>query len=92
MSSLSLAPVSVGRDAAALKQQLLQLLEIPQPVVIDAAKVEQIDTPTLQLLYAFERDRAAADRQVEWRECSTQFQAAVALLGLTLGSGAVAAH
>ena len=44
------------RECTTLKQQLLGVVESPDPVTIDATDVELIDTAALQLLYAFGRD------------------------------------
>jgi phospholipid transport system transporter-binding protein len=78
------------RQGAALKQQLLEVLEAPGAVVIDPRAIERIDTAALQLLYAFERDRLAAGRSVTWRAPSPAFTQAMTTLGLKLGAAAPA--
>jgi anti-anti-sigma regulatory factor len=72
-------------EVAALKLTLLKHLEATDPVTIDPTAVERIDTAALQLLFAFERQRARAGRAVTWRGGSTVLANAVATLGLTLG-------
>jgi len=80
------------REGASLKQQLLAVLEAADPVAIDPTAIERIDTAALQLLFAFERDRAAAGRSVAWRAPSAAFAQAAATLGLRLGGNAAAAQ
>lgn len=80
------------RDIAALKTELLGVLDAPERIVIDPAAVERVDTAALQLLFAFERDRLAHGRDVQWRAGSPAFTQAVAMLGLTLGTDIVAAR
>ena len=48
------------KEAAALHKTLLAVVQEQGPVVIDAGAVERVDTATLQLIYAFVRDRVAA--------------------------------
>ena len=74
------------RDCAALRQELLSLLDVPAPVAIDAGTVQRADTTTLQLLFAFERDRTARGLKVQWEACSAAFAQSAAQLGLTLGA------
>jgi anti-anti-sigma regulatory factor len=74
------------RDSAALRQELLSLLDVPAPVAIDAGAVQRADTTTLQLLYAFERDRATRGLKVIWGARSAAFSQAAAQLGLAFGA------
>ena len=74
------------RDCAALRQELLSLLDVPAPVAIDAGAVRRAATTTLQLLFAFERDRGARGLQVSWTARSPAFAQAASHLGLVLGA------
>ncbi len=74
------------RDCAALRQELLSLLDVPTPVSIDARDVQRADTTTLQLLHAFERDREARGLKVVWGGRSAAFAQAATHLGLRLGA------
>lgn len=74
------------REVAAIKQELLTLLDHPETVTVDMSDVEGIDTAVLQLLYAFERDRTLLGRVVAWHGASTEFEAAAATLGLVFGA------
>jgi anti-anti-sigma regulatory factor len=78
------------RDGAQLKRQLLDLLGRAESVTIDPTAIERIDTAAIQLLFAFERDRLAAGREVTWRTPTAAFSQAVATLGLKLGAAAPA--
>jgi ABC-type transporter Mla MlaB component len=62
--------------------ELLKLLEVPAPVVIDVRSVERVDTATIQLLYAFVRDRAERNGMVEWLGSPAVIVDAVRLLGV----------
>ena len=74
------------RECSALRQELLALLDVPEPVAIDAGAVQRADTTTLQLLFAFERDRAAHGLKVTWEARSAAFSQAATQLGLTFGT------
>jgi ABC-type transporter Mla MlaB component len=64
------------KDAEALKNGLLQWLDEPAPVVIDAGSVERVDTAVIQVLCAFVRDRAARGHAVTWRATQALLDAA----------------
>ena len=70
------------RECAALKQQLLALVESSDAVLIDVTDVEIIDTATLQLLFVFSRERNASDLSTIWQGDSPTFRNAVTVLGL----------
>jgi ABC-type transporter Mla MlaB component len=63
-------------------------------VVLDAGNLQRIDTATVQLLCAFVRDRAKANRKVTWAGESATLRDAARLLGVTemlaLAAGAAA--
>lgn len=73
---------STVKDATVLKIELMKLLELPAPVVIDVRSVERVDTATVQLLYAFVRDRAERNGMVEWLGSPPALIDAVRLLGV----------
>jgi hypothetical protein len=82
-------PVSTSlRECAALKQQLLVHLESPDPVLIDLADVELIDTAALQLLFAFSRERHANSLSTIWQGDGPTFWNAVNAAGLQIGDTA----
>ena len=81
--AVALASNCTVKDATALKQSLVALKDLPQPVVIDASAVERVDTATLQLLCAFVRDRMGRDREVSWHSPSSALREASGLLGVT---------
>jgi len=82
-------PATTGiRDGATLRQQLLPLLEAPEPVVIDVTDIERVDTVALQLLFAFNRDRCANGRSVVWQGDNLVWRNAAASLGLKLDTSA----
>lgn len=81
-----LPPICRLRDLAGLYEALLIHLEAPEPVSVDAGEVESVDTGTLQLLYAFERDRTLSGRETRYAGASPEFRAALASLGLSLAS------
>jgi ABC-type transporter Mla MlaB component len=79
---VSLFSNSTVKDAAALKDTLLQVLEAPGSVAIDAKSVERIDTAIIQVLCAFVRDRAARNLAVTWHGAPQPLLDAVRLLGV----------
>lgn len=80
-------PMGVSiRECAALKRQLLGLIGSAEPVLIDVADVEVIDTAALQLLFAFGCERVANGRNTSWKGDSVAFREAAAVLGLEFGS------
>lgn len=80
--TIALASHCTVKDAADLRMQLLQLLEEPVSVVIDAASVERVDTAVMQLLCAFVRDRAERNLGVDWRGAPAALRDAAQLLGV----------
>jgi phospholipid transport system transporter-binding protein len=86
-------PASAGvRECAALKQQLLALVESSDTVLIDVTDVELIDTAALQLLLAFSRERIAKDLTTTWQGDSPTFRNAATALGLEVGGSASPAN
>jgi anti-anti-sigma regulatory factor len=79
---VSLFSNSTVKDAAALKDTLLQVLDEPGSVVIEAKSVERIDTAIIQVLCAFVRDRAARNLAVTWRGTPQPLLEAARLLGI----------
>lgn len=78
-------PVSVAvRECAALKQQLLELIESGDAVLIDVTGVELVDTAALQLLFAFSRERIANGLMTIWQGDSTTLRSAADALGLQM--------
>jgi ABC-type transporter Mla MlaB component len=71
-------------EAAALKDSLAALLNEPQPVTLDVAALQRIDTAGLQIITAFVRDRSSAGRSVEWQGTAPVLTTAAQLLGLNL--------
>jgi anti-anti-sigma regulatory factor len=68
--------------AGRLREQLLQALTGKQPVVLDAANVERVDTAALQVLTAFFKDAGAQNLDVQWKEPAQALKNAARLLGL----------
>jgi ABC-type transporter Mla MlaB component len=79
---VSLFSNSTVKDAAALKDTLLQVLDEPGSVAIDAKSVERIDTAIIQVLCAFVRDRAARNLVVTWRGAPQPLLDAARMLGV----------
>ena len=75
------------RDSVALREQLLQLIDDPQPVTLDLRAVERVDTAAMQVLCAFARDRSAAGHPVNWLGAPETFVEAVSLLGMSQSLG-----
>lgn len=79
---VALSSNSTVKDAQALKDQLMKLLELPEVVAIDVRSVERVDTATMQLLCAFVRDRAERNSAVEWLGNPPAMVEAARLLGV----------
>lgn len=79
---VALSSNSTVKDAQALKDQLMKLLELPEVVAIDVRSVERVDTATMQLLCAFVRDRAERNGAVEWLGSPPALVEAARLLGV----------
>jgi phospholipid transport system transporter-binding protein len=73
------------RECAALKQQLLVLVDSADAVSIDVSDVELIDTAALQLLFAFSRERIANGLGTIWHGDGPAFRSAASAMGLQLG-------
>ena len=80
--AIALASNCTVKDAAGLKDALLQLLDEPGTVAIDAKSVERIDTATIQLLCAFVRDRSQRNSNVTWVGAPQPLLDAARLLGV----------
>ncbi len=65
-----------------LRALLLQRIEEPEALRLDATAVERIDTAGLQLLIAFLRDRKARQAKVIWVGCSDPLLRAAQTLGV----------
>ena len=79
---LALAENCILRDANALKEQLLKLKDMAEPVTLEVGAVQRIETANLQVLGAFVRDRVKAGRRVHWSGESPALSQAIRLLGL----------
>jgi ABC-type transporter Mla MlaB component len=79
---IALPSNSTVKDATVLKTELMKLLDLPAPVMIDVRSVERVDTATIQLLYAFVRDRAERNGMVEWLGSPPALIEAIRLLGV----------
>ncbi len=69
-------------QVAALHAELLELLPVSEPVVIDASAVELIDSAGLQVLAAFVTSRSAAGRDVVWQQPEGVLADAASAVGL----------
>ena len=78
----------LGIEAAAdLKQHLAPHLAQPQPLLLDAGKVQRVHTASLQVLCTFVRDRQQAGHSTGFADISHAFRDAARLLGLTVQLG-----
>jgi phospholipid transport system transporter-binding protein len=66
-----------------IKAGLVQRLDSPDSVTIDACAVQRIDTASLQVIAAFARDRRAAGLPFSWSGVPAAVNDAAALLNLT---------
>lgn len=73
--------------SGALKAGLLEMLREPQPVTLDIASVQRIDTAGIQLIAAFVRERESLGLQVGWRGAASAFTSAARLLGVATAFG-----
>lgn len=87
-STVRLPASASVRECAALKRQLVVLVESADVVRIDVADVELIDTAALQLLFAFSRERFSQGRGTIWEGDSPAFRNAAAAVGLQVGDPA----
>ena len=79
------------KNTAEIKDQLAAAHSASSEVVVDAGKVESIDTAALQLLVAFANSMRKESRTLEWRQTSTVFCEMADLLGLRESLGIVGA-
>jgi ABC-type transporter Mla MlaB component len=79
----TLAAECMVSEATSLKERLTALLDEPQPVTLDVAALQRIDTAGLQVITAFVRERAESGRTVEWQGTAPVLATAAQLLGLT---------
>jgi anti-anti-sigma regulatory factor len=78
----------LGIEAAAdLKQHLAPHLAQPQPLLLDAGKVQRVHTASLQVLCTFVRDRQQAGHSTGFADISHVFRDAARLLGVTAQLG-----
>lgn len=70
------------KDAVALKRSLCDVVNVAEPVTLDVAGVDRVDTAILQLLCAFVRARTAANRAVAWSGSSSALFDSARQLGL----------
>jgi anti-anti-sigma regulatory factor len=75
------------KEAAGVKTLLLDGLEVPGNVELDARLVERIDTSVLQLVAAFTHDLREAGRAVTWVGASADLQRSASQLGLARDLG-----
>ncbi len=77
------------KDIAGLKQRLAAACEQNSTIVVDAEKVESIDTAALQLLAAFVNSIGQQANRIEWKNPSVIFCEMADLLDLSehLGIG-----
>ncbi len=87
--TIRLAPSTRIRDFAALKRALLPLLALADTVVFDVTEAEHVDTPVLQLLFAFCRDRRLAGLAVSWKGDGPAWRDRAAILHPDTGTSAV---
>jgi len=81
--TLELKPVLGASQGIELHARLREVPEDSALVIIDAGKVERIETLALQVLLAFCGARVAAGRDVQWIGVSSEFRRATDLLGLS---------
>jgi ABC-type transporter Mla MlaB component len=82
-NTLALAAECTVSDAASLKERLAGLLDKPQAVTLDITALQRIDTAGIQVITAFDRERAGHGWPVEWQGNAPALAAAARLLGLT---------
>jgi phospholipid transport system transporter-binding protein len=83
--TIELPAITSVRECVGLKQQLLERLKSADAVLIDVTAVELIDAAALQLLFAFSRERIAADLSTVWQGDNPTFRTAAAAMGLQMG-------
>lgn len=87
MSAIAIGP-DLGIEAAAdLKALLLPHLESKRSVTLDASAVERVHSASLQLLFAFVRDRGNAGRKTCIERAAPPLLDAARLLGMSAALG-----
>ena len=82
------------REAVPLRAELLERVDVVDPVGLDASGVQKVDTAGLQVLLAFTDQRRKAGNHVAWTGCSEPLRKAAcqlaieAALGLPAGGAA----
>lgn len=71
------------KDAGAFKQSLVAVVDEAASVTFDVRSVERVDTATIQLLYAFAKERQAHQRAFSWLGESPALIEAARLLGVS---------
>lgn len=69
-------------EAPACQREFVDALADTDPLVLDGASVERVDTAGLQLLVALVKSATAAGRPVTWTVCSPVLVKAAQRLGL----------
>lgn len=69
-------------QAENIHQALDDAMLTGQPIVLNAGKVERVDTSVLQMLYSFVSTAQSKGIGIGWRDTSDAFTAAVDLIGL----------
>lgn len=90
-AQVALAAVLDAPQGMELHAELTPLLETPASVLLNAGKVERVDTLALQVLLAFVMARRSAGQDVEWGQVSTEFRRATDLLGMSQSLGLASA-
>lgn len=69
-------------EVGSLKTRLGRFLDANQGVILDASKVEKIDTAVMQLLTAFCRSAGAKGIAVKWKNPNSRILHSAEILGL----------
>lgn len=79
---VTLGPVLDIRAATALRDGLQKALKRGRPVIVDAAQVDRLSTPCIQVLLAAGRDAGTGSCRMMLAQASDPFVAAFSDLGL----------
>lgn len=82
MNTIVLAERQTIQNVRELKEEVLAALDNREPVLVDAAEVDQIDTATLQLLAVLWQGANRASKPPRLERPSGEFRRVSALLGL----------
>jgi anti-anti-sigma regulatory factor len=82
MNTIILSERQTIENAQELKEDILVALDLPEPPIVDASEVAQIDTATLQLLAVLWRSSVRAGKPPRLERPSREFIRTAALLGL----------